>query len=95
MSAVALGEAVLAVAGVTAEPRGLLMVLEDLHWADGETLGVVEYVTDNLAGYPVGLLLTARPAPAAASRLGRELASRGAVARAAGQAGQRRGHRHT
>ena len=50
MSAVALGEAVLAVAGVTAEPRGLLMVLEDLHWADGETLGVVEYVTDNLAG---------------------------------------------
>ena len=82
MSAVALGEAVLAVAGVTAEPRGLLMVLEDLHWADGETLGVVEYVTDNLAGYPVGLLLTARPAPAAASRLGRELASRGAVARA-------------
>ena len=46
------------------------------------TLGVVEYVTDNLAGYPVGLLLTARPAPAAASRLGRELASRGAVARA-------------
>ena len=82
MSAVALGEAVLAVAGVTAEPRGLLMVLQDLHWADGENPGVVEYVTDNLAGYRVGLLLTARPAPAAASRLGRELASRGAVARA-------------
>ena len=64
MSAVALGEAVLAVAGVAAEPGGLLVVLEDLHWADGETLGVVEYVTDNLAGHRAGLLLTARPAPA-------------------------------
>jgi AAA ATPase domain len=82
MSAVALGEALLAVADVTAGPRGLLVVLEDLHWADGETLGVIEYVADNLAGYRVGLLLTARPAPATASRLGRELASRGAAARA-------------
>jgi DNA-binding CsgD family transcriptional regulator/tetratricopeptide (TPR) repeat protein len=82
MSAVAAGEAVLAVAGVTAEPHGLLIALEDLHWADGETLAVVEYVTDNLAGYPVGLLLTSRPTPAAASRLGRQLASRGVAARA-------------
>jgi hypothetical protein len=32
---------------------GLLMVLEDLHWADPDTLAVVEYLSDNLSAEAV------------------------------------------
>ena len=28
---------------------GLLLVLEDLHWANPDTLAVVEYLSDNLS----------------------------------------------
>jgi DNA-binding CsgD family transcriptional regulator len=79
-SVVAVGEAVLAVAAASGGGNGLLMVLEDLHWADAETLAVVEYVADNVGGR-AGWLLTARPAPAAASRLGRELDLRESLSR--------------
>jgi DNA-binding CsgD family transcriptional regulator len=41
-------------------PRGLVLVLEDLHWSDPDTLAVVEYLADNLARAPVLLVLTAR-----------------------------------
>lgn len=40
-------------------PRGLV-VIEDLHWADPETIGVVEYLADNVAGTPIVLLATMR-----------------------------------
>ncbi len=39
---------------------GCLLVLEDLHWADPETLGVVEYLADNLAAEPVTCIATTR-----------------------------------
>ena len=32
--------------------KGTLLVLEDLHFADPETLAIVEYLADNLAGEP-------------------------------------------
>src|SRR4051794_6478066 len=43
-------------------PEGCVLVLDDLQWADPETLAVVEYLCDNLAGEPIGLLATAREA---------------------------------
>ncbi len=43
-----------------ADSRGSLLVLEDLHWADPETLAIVEYLADNLAGTNVLCLATVR-----------------------------------
>ena len=43
------GEAVLQLLRRLAGPAGLLLVLEDLHWADPDTLAVLEYLSDNLA----------------------------------------------
>jgi predicted ATPase len=40
--------------------RGLLLVVEDLHWADAETLSAVEYLADNLSGRKVLCLCTTR-----------------------------------
>ena len=47
--------------------KGALLVLEDLHFADPETLAIVEYLADNLAGEPVLCVATLRdsaPSPA-------------------------------
>lgn len=52
---------------------GLAMVLEDLHWADPDTVAVVDYLADNLGEVPVLLVLTLRNSPASAAL---ELASR-------------------
>lgn len=57
---VLLGEAVLRLLGVVAGPGGCVLALEDLQWADVETLSVVEYLADNAADAPVLLLMTAR-----------------------------------
>lgn len=35
--------------GVLAGGRGFVLVLEDLHWADPESLAVLEYLADNVA----------------------------------------------
>lgn len=70
-----LGEAVLRLLGiVAASGRGCLLVLEDLHWADAETIAVLEYLADNLVAEPVLCLGTLRaeehsPAFALASSL--------------------------
>lgn len=57
-SMVVLGEAVLRLLLAAGRDRGLLLLLEDLHDADPETLAVVEYLVDNLAFGPVLLLAT-------------------------------------
>ena len=44
----------------TLTPRGALLVLEDLHWADPETLSVLDYLADNLAEEALGCLVTLR-----------------------------------
>lgn len=55
---------------------GCLLVLEDLHDADAETLAVVEYLCDNIADLPVFLLGTLRSEASAARGLVREAARR-------------------
>lgn len=41
--------------------RGVTVLLDDLHWADAETLAVVEYLADNIAEEPVLVVVTSRP----------------------------------
>jgi tetratricopeptide (TPR) repeat protein len=59
-SVLALAEAVLRLVRVAAGRRGCVVVLEDLHWADPETLRIVEYLADNLASERVLCLATVR-----------------------------------
>jgi transcriptional regulator of met regulon len=67
-SPVLLGEAVVRLLGVLSLERPCVLVLEDLHWADPETLDTVRYLGDSLAveGLCVG---TCRPVGAAAELL--------------------------
>jgi DNA-binding CsgD family transcriptional regulator/tetratricopeptide (TPR) repeat protein len=57
---VALAEAVLRFLRAVAGDRACLLVLEDLHWADPETLTIVEYLADNLISERVLCLATIR-----------------------------------
>ena len=59
-SPVFLGEAVLRLLRVIASQAGCVLVLEDLHWADQETLALLEYLADNLAAERVLCLGTLR-----------------------------------
>jgi DNA-binding CsgD family transcriptional regulator/tetratricopeptide (TPR) repeat protein len=78
------GEAVIRLLGALAEPAGLVIVLEDLHWADPDTLAVTEYLADNLAAQRVLCLATSRSEPpSAALDLIRRLHDRRAVAQLA------------
>ena len=43
-----------------ADDRPLLLVLEDLHWADRSTLELVAFLAQNLRGVPAALLVTYR-----------------------------------
>jgi DNA-binding CsgD family transcriptional regulator/tetratricopeptide (TPR) repeat protein len=43
-----------------AAPSGLLMVIEDLHWADLSSRGLFEFLSRNLRGTPVALVGTVR-----------------------------------
>ena len=54
------GEALVRVLTELARGRGGLLVLEDLHWADPDTLAAVEHLTDNLERAPVLALVTIR-----------------------------------
>ncbi|MGE5827583.1 MAG: ATP-binding protein, partial [Micromonosporaceae bacterium] len=76
-SLLVLAEAVLRLAVHAARDRGCLIVLEDLHGADPETLAVVEYLMDNLAGRPVLVLGTVRAEPCVALDLARTATHRG------------------
>ena len=53
-------EAVIQLLRRLAGANGLVVVLEDLHWADPDTLAVVEYLADNLAGARVLCVITSR-----------------------------------
>ena len=66
-----LGEAVLRVLRRHGNGNGCLLVLEDLHWADAETLSVLDHLGDAAPGEPVLFLCTARPGSAAAETLER------------------------
>ncbi|HYQ66195.1 helix-turn-helix transcriptional regulator [Actinophytocola sp.] len=78
-SVVVLAEGVLRLLATLGRDRGCLLVLEDLHEADAETLAVVEYLVDNLDGLPVVLLATVRSEPCAALDLAGSAAQRGSA----------------
>jgi DNA-binding CsgD family transcriptional regulator/tetratricopeptide (TPR) repeat protein len=53
-------EALIRLLSHMADPTGLVLVLEDLHWADSDTLGIVEYLCDNLSATRMLCVATAR-----------------------------------
>jgi DNA-binding CsgD family transcriptional regulator len=57
---VVLGEGVVALLAEARSGRGHVLLLEDLHWADRDTLDLVSYLVDAVSGEPVLLALTAR-----------------------------------
>ncbi|MFE6781012.1 helix-turn-helix transcriptional regulator [Streptomyces sp. NPDC057680] len=63
ISLVELAEALLRLLAVLGRERGCVVLLEDLHDSDTETIAVVEYVADNVADLPVLLVGTLRPDP--------------------------------
>ncbi|MEU4292707.1 AAA family ATPase [Kribbella sp. NPDC026596] len=76
-STVVLGEAVLRLLALVAKDRGCLLVLEDLHGSDPETLAVIEYLLDNLDDQPIALVATLRSETCAALELARLSVQRG------------------
>lgn len=76
-SVVVLAEAVLRLLASVARKTPCLLVLEDLHEADAETLAVVEYLADNLEDQPVLLLATIRTEPGHALELVHRMVQRG------------------
>lgn len=44
-------------------PDGLVVALEDLHWADPDTVSLVEYLADNAAGQPLLIAASLRTEP--------------------------------
>lgn len=76
-SVVVLAEAILRLLRVLSRDGGCLVVLEDLHWADPETLSILEYLAENLASEAVTLVATVRTEePSAGLRLANALAAR-------------------
>lgn len=76
-SVVVLAEAVLRLLASVARKTPCLLVLEDLHEADAETLAVIEYLADNLEEQPVLLLATIRTEPGNALELIHRMVQRG------------------
>ncbi|BCL17845.1 ATP-binding protein [Micromonospora sagamiensis] len=74
----ALAEGVLRLTGLAGRDRGSLLVLEDLHDADGGTLAVLDYLVDNVGRQPTTLLGTLRAEAGPALDLVRAAARRGA-----------------
>jgi hypothetical protein len=62
-SLVLLGEAVLRLLRAIGSATGCLLILEDLHWADSETLAVLEYLVANASDECLLILATSRPEP--------------------------------
>lgn len=52
-SIVVLAEAILRLLRVVGRGRGCLLFLDDLHWADPDTLAIVEYLTQNISSEPI------------------------------------------
>jgi predicted ATPase len=70
---VVLAEAMLRVLRWLSPGRGTILVLEDMHWADRETLTVLAYLADHVAAFPVAVVLTARSDEPGSSGLGSAL----------------------
>jgi len=66
---VVLGEAILRLITTLASPSGAMLVLEDLHWADPDTLDVLSYLADAASSVPVVVVVTAQDEPDPPQRL--------------------------
>ena len=75
-SLVVVAEAVLRLLTAVGRGTGALLVLDDLHDSDPETLAVVDYLVDALAGAPVLLVATLRDEPGDALTVARTAAAR-------------------
>ncbi len=62
-SLVVIAEALLRLLIHLGQNRGCLLLLEDLHDADDDTLTVVDYLLDNAAGHPLLVVATSRTTP--------------------------------
>jgi DNA-binding CsgD family transcriptional regulator/tetratricopeptide (TPR) repeat protein len=81
-SPVTRAEAVIRLVRRLGTEAGLLIALEDLHWADPDTLAVLEYLADNVGGERILFVATSRDEPhSAGAGLARRLADRRAVTR--------------
>ena len=78
-SLVFLGEAVLRLLRVLSSDHGCMVLLEDLHWADRETLALVEYVADNIWAERILLAGTFRPDEGEVAELAAKLETRGSA----------------
>jgi len=78
-SLVILAEAVLRLAALAGRERGCLLILDDLQNSDAESLAVVDYLVENLAGQPAILLGAASSEPCPALDLARSAAQRGSA----------------
>jgi len=76
---VAFAEAMLRVLASVGASTGCLLLLEDLHEADAESLAVLDYLLDNLDGLPVAVLGTLRDEPCLARELLRQAERRHVV----------------
>ncbi|WDZ83213.1 helix-turn-helix transcriptional regulator [Micromonospora cathayae] len=74
----AVAEGMLRLGGLTGRDRGCLLLLDDLHDADDETLAVLDYLVDHLHRQPATLVGALRPDPGPALDLVRAAARRGA-----------------
>lgn len=63
-AAVEVGEGTLRLLQHHGAGRGALLVLDDMHWADPDTIAAIEYLTEDLAGQSVLVVLAARDLPA-------------------------------
>jgi len=81
-SPVARAEAVIRLIRRIGTGAGLLIALEDLHWADPDTLAVLEYLADNVGGERALFVAISRDEPHSdGAGLARRLADRRAVTR--------------
>lgn len=55
-----------ALAALEAQDRPVLFAIDDLHWADADSLGVLAFLARRIADLPVALVATLRPWPEAA-----------------------------
>lgn len=69
--AVLVGEGMLRLLRVVGAGRGCLLVLDDLHWADPDTLAVLEYLVDQVADQRISICGAAREEPRTADQIER------------------------
>lgn len=75
-SSLVLAEGVLRLLTVLGGGTGVLLAIEDVHWADPETLAVLEYLADHAVDERLVVVVTARPGASDGAGLLHDLAAR-------------------